>query len=436
VEIDVLARAIDMLVGDSPDAHADDVSVETLHRLRDRLDAYVTRCTAVFDAANAYEPDGARTAAAWIATRCSMSMRSARREVRRGRAIRDLPECHQAWTSGEIAGEHVDVLVGLSRRATEEALGRDEKILVDAARSLRFESFQRVAAYWEQMADPDGTEHSAEERRGRRQVNLGQSFEGMWFGKITLDPLAGSIVAGELARIEETLFTEEWAEARERLGREPRVADLLKSPAQRRADALVEMATRSRTMPKDGHRPVPLVTVLVGYETLHGRICELAGGAVVTPGSLLAYLDEALIERVVFRPGQRAEVGAAARLFSGATRRAIEVRDRQCTHPYCDVPVQRCQVDHIVPFSQGGPTTQENGRLLCGFHNRLRNQRPPPPESDEPAFDLSLRPGGSGDIVRNEDAQLFIERKSNWTQEADVSKESSAGLEQDMSGAG
>jgi hypothetical protein len=49
---------------------------------------------------------------------------------------------------------------------------------------------------------------------------------------------------------------------------------------------------------------------------------------------------------------------------------------------------------------------------------------------------LSLRPGGSGDIVRNEDAQLFIERKSNWTEEADVSKESSAGLEQDMSGAG
>ena len=25
-----------------------------------------------------------------------------------------------------------------------------------------------------------------------------------------------------------------------------------------------------------------------------------------------------------------------------------------------------------------GPTTQENGRLLCPFHNRLRNQRPPP----------------------------------------------------------
>jgi len=54
------------------------------------------------------------------------------------------------------------------------------------------------------------------------------------------------------------------------------------------------------------------------------------------------------------------------------------VRDQECTHPTCDVRAPRCEVDHIQPFSAGGPTTQENGRLLCGFHNRLRNQRPPP----------------------------------------------------------
>jgi hypothetical protein len=31
-----------------------------------------------------------------------------------------------------------------------------------------------------------------------------------------------------------------------------------------------------------------------------------------------------------------------------------------------------------VPYAEGGPTTQENGRLLCGFHNRLRSQWPKP----------------------------------------------------------
>ena len=33
-------------------------------------------------------------------------------------------------------------------------------------------------------------------------------------------------------------------------------------------------------------------------------------------------------------------------------------------------------MDHILPAAQGGLTTQENGRLLCGFHHRLRNQMP------------------------------------------------------------
>jgi hypothetical protein len=119
--------------------------------------------------------------------------------------------------------------------------------------------------------------------------------------------------------------------------------------------------------------------VLIDYPTLSGRVCELAHGTVLAPGALLPWLDEAIIERAVFGPKNRVEVSEKARLFTGATRRAIELRDRECTHPYCDLPASACQVDHIIPDAANGPTTQENGRLLCGFHNRLRNERPPPP---------------------------------------------------------
>ena len=63
-------------------------------------------------------------------------------------------------------------------------------------------------------------------------------------------------------------------------------------------------------------------------------------------------------------------MGPRRRFFTGAARRAIEVRDRHCTHPGCYVPTERCQVDHIVPFEAGGPTTVDNGRLLCPYHNR------------------------------------------------------------------
>jgi hypothetical protein len=72
-----------------------------------------------------------------------------------------------------------------------------------------------------------------------------------------------------------------------------------------------------------------------------------------------------------------------ARFFTGGTRRAIEIRDRICTHPHCYEPAENCQVDHIETYANGGLTTQDNGRLLCGFHNRLRNQneRTAPPEA-------------------------------------------------------
>jgi hypothetical protein len=201
----------------------------------------------------------------------------------------------------------------------------------------------------------------------------------MYLGKMTFDPVAGVIVANELERIERALFEADWAKAHDELGREPKLFELGRTPGQRRADALVEMAMRSATAPADGRRPEPLFTVLVGYETLAGRICQLAQGQAITPGSLMAWLDRAQVERAVFEPSGRVEVGARARLFTGATRRAIEVRDQECTHSFCDEPAARCQADHIIPWSQDGPTTQENGRLLCGYHNRQRNGRPPPP---------------------------------------------------------
>jgi hypothetical protein len=262
--------------------------------------------------------------------------------------------------------------------ATEEALARDEELLVEQAISLPYRLFVRSAAYWKQLADPDGAESDDEARRARRDVYLESSFGGMWLGRVTLDPISGATVSGELERLEKQMFEADWAEAKASLGRAPTLAHLARTPGQRRADALVEMATRSRIAPADGQRPAPLFSVLIDYRRLREQVCELADGTVVAPGSLIPWFTEAHFERVVFAPGRRSEVSARARLFTGGTRRAIELRDRECVHPFCDVPADKCQADHILPVTEGGLTIEENGRMLCGFHNRSRNARPPP----------------------------------------------------------
>ncbi|MGD0313156.1 MAG: DUF222 domain-containing protein [Acidimicrobiales bacterium] len=378
MDLDVLTEAIDRLSGVDPSAYCDGESIEALQRELARLDSFVTDATAAFDASGNWALDGAQNASMWLASRCRLPKTQARRVVRRGRELRHLPDCKRAWAAGDIAAAHVDVVTSLRRHPTEDALVRDESMLVDQASTLRFEAFTRAVAYWKQLADPDGADFDDEKRRDRRHVYLERSFDGVWLGGITLDPISGSIVGDELERIESEMFESDWAAARAELGREPVSSDLARTPGQRRADALVEMATRSRTAPSDGRPPRPLFSILVGYETLHGRICELASGTAVAPGLLMPWLDEAYFERVVFAPGRRVEVSATARLFSGATRRAVEVRDRECMHPYCDRPADASQIDHIVPYGAGGTTTQENGRVLCRFHNQLRNQRPPP----------------------------------------------------------
>ncbi len=411
MELDDLAGALGRLKTMDPSALADAGSIVELHRLLATLEAVATRATASFDASGDWAADGAQTAAAWITTRCRIPKSRARGRVRRGRELRFLPETERAWVGGAITGDHVDVMVSLRSAETGEALARDEALLVDQARTLTHAHFRRAAAYWDQLADPDGADRDFERQRNRRDVSLVQGFGGSWLGQMTLDPVNGAIVSAELERLEAQLFEADRAEARATLGRDPGPGDrLARTPGQRRADAAAEMAIRSKSCAETATRPAPRFTVLVGWETLHGRICQLENGTVVPPGSLLPFLDgadveratftpggpvaigyttrlfpgvsgrvtAADVERAVFTPGTRTEISPKTRLFTGATRRAIEVRDRECTHPYCDRPASASEIDHIQPWALGGPTTQENGRLLCTFHNRLRNQRPPP----------------------------------------------------------
>ena len=86
------------------------------------------------------------------------------------------------------------------------------------------------------------------------------------------------------------------------------------------------------------------------------------------------------MERVVFDGPYRVKnVGVRRRLFSGATRRSVQVRDRQCYSEFCEVPAEACEVDHVQPWGAGGPTTDDNGRVACGYHNRARHRTRPPP---------------------------------------------------------
>lgn len=376
--IEALSRAIDELVEVGPSRFGDAGSVVALQTELNRLEAVVTEATAAFDASAAWALDGAQNCTQWLATMTHLPKKAARRRLRVGARLRKRPAVEAAWREGEITEAQVAAIASLDTPSTADALARDEEMLVEHARTLRFEAFARALAYWRQLADRDGAERDAVAKRASREMHLSQSFDGMWFGRLTLDPLSGEIVSTALRTIEDELFLCDAREAEERLGPDPKPHQFLRSPEQRRVDALVEMAVRAASVPEGAQRPLPLINVMVDAPATFERICELASGAVVTAADIAPLVLRAEFERAVFSTPNRVDISARARLFTGATRRKIVVRDRGCQHEFCDRRAVVCQVDHVIPWSQGGLTTQENGRLLCGFHNRLRNQRPPP----------------------------------------------------------
>ncbi|HVX17328.1 MAG TPA: DUF222 domain-containing protein [Acidimicrobiales bacterium] len=384
------AAAVDTLDDDSLTSH-----IKTLQRLRCRLEATEAHTLAAWDGRRCWQPSGARSAPAWLAWQLRLPIAEARRRVRHARVCRQYGAIAEAWAEGEIDRTHVSGLLAVRNTRTADAFDDDHVDLLDLARSCTFVEFKGRCRMWELMVDPDGAEQGAAADRSSRAVHLSRTFGGMWFGKITLDPVSGEIVAGTLRSIEHELFRRDRAAAKERLGRDPQADELGRTPAQRRADALVEMAVRARTAPADGRRPAPLFSVVVGLETFRGPILELFNRTVLTPGSAAAWLSEADVERIVFDgPSRVIDVGARRRFFTGGLRRAIEVRDRTCYHPSCDEPPEQPEIDHVQEASRGGPTTQDNGRLACGFHNRWRSTHPEAADPENPAADSPDQPDG------------------------------------------
>ena len=100
-------------------------------------------------------------------------------------------------------------------------------------------------------------------------------------------------------------------------------------------------------------------------------MCELANGQVITPGTLVPWLGTAELETVLFDGPTTVISVSRRRRFTGALRRAIQVRDRHCQHPSgCDEPADRGDVDHVMPVADNGPTSQFAGRIQCWTHNR------------------------------------------------------------------
>lgn len=332
---------------------------------------------AEWDARRVWSGDGSRSAAHRLARSTDISLRSARGAMFRARRVGHMPVVVAAVMEGRLSLDHLDLLAQANTPARRARFARDEQFLIDGCVRLDFPDAVRYVRYWELRADgelggdgSDGDGGGGGDGDGDdggdgsvplvvSRLHASRTFDDTVVIDGVLNAVDGAIVERELDRVAELFRVADKRAGVERTG------------SQRRAAALVEMAARSAVAPVGGRRPLPLFTVLVGERTLEW-LCELSNGVVVRPKEILPFLSEALIESVLFDGPSTVISVSSKRTFTGALRRAVQVRDRRCRHPSgCEVPAERCDVDHIRPHVVDGLTSQANGRLECPPHNQI-----------------------------------------------------------------
>ena len=331
--------------------------VVSLSRCDTRLEAALCRLIGRWDRRQIWADNGSKAAGARLARETHQRRGDADRLVRRARDLVAMPHCESAFATGEINGAHVDLVASCNRPWRNAEFVDSEEFLVNLCRTPFFPVAYRGIEYWKQRADRDAVDRDADTVRASRHLSASTTWRGAVAVDGLLDPVGGETFKTELERICEQLRLEDLRNGVER------------TPRQRRADALVEMAMRSATAPADGLRPRPLFTVTIGIEPF-GWLCQTAAGTVLAPGMLMPLLGDADIERIVYDPPNRRIEASWRRHFTGAVRRIIEIRDGHCQHVSgCDEPAARCDVDHVIPHPDG-ITCLCNGQLLCAHHNR------------------------------------------------------------------
>jgi hypothetical protein len=80
----------------------------------------------------------------------------------------------------------------------------------------------------------------------------------------------------------------------------------------------------------------------------------------------------------------------------------VKVRNPTCTAPGCRRPAQRCDVDHVVPYDQGGRTCECNTHPACRRHHRLKGSAGWHLEMPEPGILAWRLPHGRTYVTRGE----------------------------------
>lgn len=363
-------------------------ALEAAIRLRSRLDAFVCDLAAEIDRTGTAKDAGYRNTAQLVSDRTGADGAQTRSDVRLGRWLADFAELGDAFESGEILRDHLELLrKSVDGPRTHQQLQQEQQQFIEWASDYDFVDFERICQYWVNANDPDGAE--PKDQIKATSFRASERPDGTVKVSGHLDPLTGAAFMTAFNHEDQKLFRSTQADDAAPA-----------SNAKRGADALMNLVTRGFQR-QDGTYPTPLITIVASEAVVEDTIarldepsveplpldftdidkrCELINGTPLHPSYLLATLGLATFRRqIVNAKGRSIDVSVNARCFTPWQQQALRVEARgRCQDRGCDSPFPWLEADHRTPHSRGGPTQMGNGTMRCGPHNKAKGDRPEP----------------------------------------------------------
>ncbi len=288
VELDDVGDALEIAAkleyGGLPGAVLGDSTVRVAE-LKAQLAALESEIVAAYDASGDWQVSGYRTVGAALTHRARIRRAEANQTVHLARSLKAMPVVSDALSSGEISLCHARRLAKASAR---DGFSDVEALLCDHARGLSYTAFDKAVSYWEHLVDTNAAEHDATFKEQRREFHASMTFDGMGRLDGWLDPISFEEFRSALDRIEAELFNNDLRGAQAELFNndlrgaqaeqvDKHAAELWRTPAQRRADALVEMARRATAVPQGAKTPEPLVIIHMDKPTFETGLNQTLG---------------------------------------------------------------------------------------------------------------------------------------------------------------
>src|SRR5438105_7191947 len=337
--------------------------LKTAFSNRNRFDAAVSSAIGALDKAAQRVPDeeltGGLSCADWLSESLRISSSAGYAQVRLARQLPSLPHTQKAFERGELSSQHAGVVarsVEMVTRGGGDPLEAEVRLLQEAQYRNPRDLFRWGLSLVHELA-PKEMEAEEQRREDRRYLHMRELLDGCLELEGLLDPERGARVKTAINAV---------------LG--PRRKDDQRSPAQRRADGLADVATRVMDR---GELPVrggqrPHLTITASIETLCGNpgapAALLDWGFPLSGRALRRIAGDAEITAILVDDnGDPLRVGRKYRTATMKMRKALAERDRHCVWPPgCDRPPEWSQGHHAVLWAQGGGTDIETMALLRG----------------------------------------------------------------------